>query len=129
MIVLDTHIWIWWVDGNQRLTKANEQWILQYQSQGLGVSIFSCWEVAKLVENNRLVLSCSVSEWLNDALAYPGVQLLDLTLPIVVESTQLVGFHRDPADQIIVATTRIYNCPLLTVDDKILNYPNAQTLK
>jgi len=129
MIVLDTHIWVWWVDGNQRLTKANEQWIQQHQSQGLGVSIISCWEVAKLVENNKLVLSCSVSEWLNDALAYPGVQLLDLTLPIVVESTQLVGFHRDPADQIIVATARIYNCPLLTIDDKILNYPNVQTLK
>jgi PIN domain nuclease of toxin-antitoxin system len=46
MIVLDTHIWVWWVDGNQRLTKANQQWIQQYQSQGLGVSIFSCWEVA-----------------------------------------------------------------------------------
>ncbi|AFY89238.1 type II toxin-antitoxin system VapC family toxin [Chroococcidiopsis thermalis] len=129
MIVLDTHIWVWWVDGNQRLTKANEQWIQQYQPQGLGVSIISCWEVAKLVENNKLVLSCSVSEWLNDALAYPGVQLLDLTLPIVVESTQLVGFHRDPADQIIVATARIYNCPLLTVDEKILNSPNVQTLK
>ena len=129
MIVLDTHIWVWWVDGNQRLTKANEQWIQQHQSLGLGVSIISCWEVAKLVENNKLVLSCSVSEWLNDALAYPGVQLLDLTLPIVVESTQLVGFHRDPADQIIVATARIYNCPLLTVDEKILNSPNVQTLK
>lgn len=129
MIVLDTHIWVWWVDGNQRLTKANEQWIQQHQSQGLGVSIISCWEVAKLVENNKLVLSCSVSEWLNGALAYPGVQLLDLTLPIVVESTQLVGFHRDPADQIIVATARIYQCPLLTVDEKILNYPNVQTLK
>ncbi|MBE9015150.1 type II toxin-antitoxin system VapC family toxin [Chroococcidiopsidales cyanobacterium LEGE 13417] len=129
MIVLDTHIWVWWVDGNRRLTKANEQWIQQHQSLGLGVSIISCWEVAKLVENNKLVLSCSVSEWLNDALAYPGVQLLDLTLPIVVESTQLVGFHRDPADQIIVATARIYNCPLLTIDEKILNYPNVQTLK
>ncbi|MGL4621755.1 type II toxin-antitoxin system VapC family toxin [Chroococcidiopsis sp.] len=128
MIVLDTHIWVWWVDGNQRLTKANEQWTQQHQSQGLGVSIISCWEVAKLVENNKLVLSCSVSEWLNDALAYPGVQLLDLTLPIVVESTQLVGFHRDPADRIIVATARIYNCPLLTVDEKILNYSNVQTL-
>ena len=115
MIVLDTHIWVWWVDGNQRLTKANEQWIQQHQSQGLGVSIISCWEVAKLVENNKLVLSCSVSEWLNDALAYPEVQLLDLTLPIVVESTQLVGFHRDPADQIIVSTARIQDIMQATV--------------
>jgi PIN domain nuclease of toxin-antitoxin system len=56
------------------------------------------------------------------------VQLLDLTLPIVVESTQLPGtFHRDPADQIIVATARTYSIPLLT-DSKILNYPFVQTI-
>lgn len=129
MIVLDTHIWVWWVDDSARLTKKHREWIEEYQSQGLGVSIVSCWEVAKLVEKNRLVFSCSTREWLEEALAYPGVQLLDLTLPIVVDSTQLSGFHSDPFDQIIVATARIYGCPLLTVDAKILNYPNVQTLK
>jgi PIN domain nuclease of toxin-antitoxin system len=129
MIVLDTHIWVWWVDDNARLTKKHREWIEEHQSQGLGVSIVSCWEVAKLVEKNRLVFSCSTREWLEEALAYPGVQLLDLTLPIVVDSTQLSGFHSDPFDQIIVATARIYGCPLLTVDAKILDYPNVQTLK
>jgi PIN domain nuclease of toxin-antitoxin system len=129
IIVLDTHIWVWWVDDNARLTKKHREWIEEYQSQGLGVSIVSCWEVAKLVEKNRLVFSCSTREWLEEALAYPGVQLLDLTLPIVVDSTQLSGFHSDPFDQIIVATARIYGCRLLTVDAKILNYPNVQTLK
>jgi PIN domain nuclease of toxin-antitoxin system len=129
MIVLDTHIWVWWVDDNARLTKKHREWIEEHQSQGLGVSIVSCWEVAKLVEKNRLVFSCSTRECLEEALAYPGVQLLDLTLPIVVDSTQLSGFHSDPFDQIIVATARIYGCPLLTVDAKILNYPNVQTLK
>ena len=68
-------------------------------------------------------------EWLEEALAYPGVQLLDLTVPILVESTQLPGsFHRDPADQIIVATARLYNIPLLTEDSKILSYPHVQKL-
>lgn len=129
MIVLDTHIWVWWVDDNARLTKKHREWIEEHQSQGLGVSIVSCWEVAKLVEKNRLVFSCSTREWLEEALAYPGVQLLDFTLPIVVDSTQLSGFHSDPFDQIIVATARIYGCRLLTVDAKILNYPNVQTLK
>jgi PIN domain nuclease of toxin-antitoxin system len=128
MIVLDTHIWVWWVDGNSKLTTKYRSWIEEYQSQGLGVSIVSCWEVAKLVEKNRLVFSCSVNEWLETALAYPGVQLLNLTLPIVVDSTQLSGFHSDPFDQIIVATTRIYGCPLLTVDAKILNYSGVETL-
>jgi PIN domain nuclease of toxin-antitoxin system len=129
MIVLDTHIWIWWVDDNQRLNQEHREWIQQHQSDGLGISIISCWEVAKLVEYNRLILSCAVDEWIELALAYPGVQLLNLTVPIVVESTKLIGFHRDPADQIIVATARIFGCPLLTADTKILNYPDVQTLK
>lgn len=128
MIVLDTHIWVWWVDDNERLTRRHREWLQEYETKGLGVSIISCWEVAKLVEYKRLVLSCSVDEWLEAALAYPGVQLLNLTLPIVVEATQLNGFHRDPADQIIVATSRSYRCPLLTADAKILAYPDVQTL-
>jgi PIN domain nuclease of toxin-antitoxin system len=49
MIVLETHIWVWWVDNNARLTQKHQDWIQQYQSQGLGVSIIYCWEVAKLV--------------------------------------------------------------------------------
>lgn len=129
MIILDTHIWIWWVDNNSRLTERLRQIIASHQSNGLGVSIFSCWEVAKLVEKNRLKLACSVDEWLNVALAYPGVQLLELTLPIVLKATQLEGFHNDPADQIIVATAQIHNCPLLTADTKIVNYPYVQVLK
>ncbi len=62
MIVLDTHIWVWCVDNNQRLTTKYRQWIQTYQSQGLGVSIVSCWEVAKLVEKNRLAFSCSINQ-------------------------------------------------------------------
>ncbi|CCQ50773.1 type II toxin-antitoxin system VapC family toxin [Crocosphaera watsonii WH 8501] len=128
MIILDTHIWIWWVDNNSRLTQRQRELINTYQSSGLGVSIISCWEVAKLVENNRLILSCSVDEWLNGAITYPGVQLINLNLDIIVASTQLIGFHRDPADQLIVATSQVYNCSLLTADKKILAYPNVKTL-
>jgi PIN domain nuclease of toxin-antitoxin system len=129
MIILDTHIWLWWVDSSSRLTARLEQLILEHQVSQLGVSIFSCWEVAKLVEKNRVELSYLVDEWLNYAIAYPGVQLLPLTLPIIVQSTQLAGFHNDPADQIIVATAKVHNCPLLTVDEKILAYPDVNTLK
>lgn len=130
MIVLDTHIWIWWVDSSPQLTTQQQDWIEKYKSEGLGVSIISCWEVAKLVENGRLKLQCPVEEWIEQALAYPGVQLLQLTPRIVVESTQLPGdFHRDPADQLIVATARVWGCPLLTVDERVLNYLHVTLLR
>ena len=128
MIILDTHIWIWWVDNNPRLTDRQRSYIDQHQPDGLGISLISCWEVAKAVESGRLGLSLSVQDWLEAAIVYLGIQLLDLTIPIIVESTKLTGFHRDPSDQLIVATSRILQSPLLTADGKILAYPNVVTL-
>jgi len=126
VIVLDTHIWVWWVHGDAQLPRNHHAYLQAHEAQGLGISMISCWEVAKLVELNRLKLSCSVGDWLDQALGYPGIRLLDLTPRIVVESTQLPGtFHRDPADQMIVATARVHNCPLMTGDAKILAYPHV----
>lgn len=130
MIVLDTHIWVWWVHNDPQLTNKFRAVIQGHEDEGLGVSIFSCWEVAKLVELKRLTLHCSIEEWFDTALRYPGIQLLALTPEIVIESTRLPGeFHRDPADQIIVATARVHDCLLLTVDEKILQYPHVQLLR
>ena len=104
------------------------QTIQDHEDIGIGISVFSCWEVAKLVELKRLVLPIDVAAWLNQALNYPGIQLLELTPEICVISTQLKNFHRDPADQIIVATAKVCDCPLVTVDTKITGYPGIQTI-
>jgi PIN domain nuclease of toxin-antitoxin system len=130
MIVLDTHTWVWWVHGDERLTQAQHEIITANESDLIGVSAMSCWEIAKLVEYQRLELSNPLEEWFDQALNYPGVQLLALTPEIAIESTRLPGqFHRDPADQIIVATARVYGCSLVTSDDKILNYPHVTTVR
>ena len=50
MIVLDTHIWIWWVHGDNKLPPKYYEYIQKQESQGLGISTISCWEVAKLVK-------------------------------------------------------------------------------
>lgn len=106
----------------------NYEYIQAEEPQGLGVSAISCWEVVKLVEYSRLTLPCPVDEWLDTALAYPGVRFLELTPRICVESTQLPGeFHRDPADQIIVATARVHNCSIVTIDSKIRAYSHVVT--
>lgn len=88
-----------------------------------------CWEIAKLVEYGRLTLDRAVLQWLDQALAMPGIEFLDLSPRIVVESTQLPGdFHKDPADQLLVATARVYDCMLMTEDAKILRYPNVRLI-
>jgi PIN domain nuclease of toxin-antitoxin system len=129
MILLDTHIWVWWVHDDKQLSQSQVEAIKASETNIIGVSTISCWEIAKLVEYGRLTLPCSLDEWFNQALTYPGIRLLELTPEIAIESTQLPGdFHRDPADQIIVATARVHNCPLVTSDGKLLKYPHLQTV-
>jgi PIN domain nuclease of toxin-antitoxin system len=127
MIVLDTHVWVWWVHGDPQLPPDYHAYIQAQQPTGLGVCAISCWEVAKLVERGRLTLPCPVDQWLRQALGYPGVLLLALSPEVAVESTRLPGpFHRDPADQLIVATGRVYGCPVVTLDQNIRAYPHGQ---
>lgn len=129
MIVLDTHIWVWWVHGDERLTSNQTQVIQANETEVIGVSAISCWEIAKLVELGRLELSTPLEKWFEQALNYPGIRIMELTPEIATESTRLPGeFHRDPADQLIVATARILNCVLVTSDERILNYPHVKTI-
>ena len=130
MIVLDTHIWMWWVHDDKKLTRLQIEVIQENEDNIIGISAISCWEIAKLIELKRLEIPCDIREWFEQALSYPGIRILELTPEIAIESTQLPGkFHRDPADQIIVAKARIYNCPLVTSDNKILRYSHVETVQ
>ncbi len=127
MVVLDTRIWIWWVHADTSLPAPIRTLLDASEQTGLAVSAIPCWEVAKLIEHERLTLPCPVLDWLQQALSYPGVRLIDLSPGICVESTRLPGeFHRDPADQLIVATARVLGAPLVTVDSKILQYAHVK---
>jgi PIN domain nuclease of toxin-antitoxin system len=130
MIILDSHIWVWWVHGDDRLSGSQTEIIQANETDALGISTISLREIAKLVEYNRLELPCGLDEWFDAALRYPGIGLVELTPEIAIQSTRLPGkFHRDPADQIIVATAMVYGCPLITSDGKILEYIHVDTVK
>lgn len=130
MIVLDTHVWVWWTLDPARLSETQREEIAGNEDDRIGVSAISCWEIAKLCEYGRMELPVELSEWFRAALRYPGVMLLELTPEIAVESTRLPGgFHRDPADQIIVATARMNRCPLATSDNRITGYSHVRTVR
>ncbi|MFZ4796921.1 MAG: type II toxin-antitoxin system VapC family toxin [Bacteroidia bacterium] len=121
MILIDTHIFIWFATNNNQLKQKYKQ-LLEEESE-IFISIISCWEIAKLVEYKRLVLTIPISEWLNIALESSNVKILPLDLPIILDATNLPdNFHKDPADQLIVATSRVLGINLLTEDEKIRSY-------
>lgn len=129
MIVLDTHIWVWWVHGDEHLTTAQTTIIGANETDVIGVNAIRVWEIAKLVEYHRLELPCPLLDWFDEALRYPGIRLIELTPQIAIESSKLPGeFHCESADQIIIATARIHDCPLVTSDVRIQKYPYVKTV-
>ena len=129
MLLLDTHVWVWSVHNDTRLSPAHRRLLEHTKSVDIGVSAISCWEIAKLVSLQRLVLNRPLDEWFNNAIESSGIRLFELTAKISVEANRLPGvFHRDPADCIIVATARVHGLKLLTVDRKILDFSYIETI-
>ena len=129
LTLLDTHAWIWWVTEDRRLPAAARRVLDRQAARGsLAVSLISVWEVAKKVEKAQLVLDRPVDDWIDQASARPGLQLLELTRPILIESCRLPGtFHGDPADQILVATARDRDAVIMTKDDRIRQYAHVRS--
>jgi len=127
VIVIDTHVWIWWVDDDQRLKRAVRDMI--DTERDVRVSAISLLEIATAVSLNRLVLRPSVKHWLHIAQSAEQIKVEPLTDELCLESVNLPGeFHRDPADRLIVALARVLDTELVTADGRILNYSGVRTV-
>jgi PIN domain nuclease of toxin-antitoxin system len=126
-ILLDTHVWIWFCLEEKKAFSKKGLTLIQQGGQKW-ISAISCWELAKLSEKGRIGFSIPVFTWIRRSLNEYGINVADLSPEISVESTQLKGFHKDPADQIIVATSRVLAMPLLTSDRRILNCKDVETV-
>jgi PIN domain nuclease of toxin-antitoxin system len=116
--LLDTHAWIWWVDQDPRLgSKIIAALDGLPRDQRPYLADISLWEVAMLVERGRLELDLPLADWL-EAAAHPrSVRVVSISTGIAAEVASLPdSFHRDPADRLIVATSRAMRIPVLTHD-------------
>ena len=131
MILLDTHVWLWWVHDPDRIKSEARRLLEAEESRnGLLVSAVSFWEIALKTSIGKLELPMDVKSWLAKAQAYPGMRVIPLSAEAAVESTLLPGtFHNDPADRFLVAQARIRGVPLATADGKILPYPFVETIR
>lgn len=119
--LLDTHVWVWWMLGDPRLS-AREREALDELPSGSrpGLCDISLWEVALLIQLGRLRLDDDLEDWLRIAASPAAVELLPITPAAVAEMTRLpASFHQDPADRLIVATARVRGLPLATHDSRI----------
>jgi PIN domain nuclease of toxin-antitoxin system len=127
LLILDTHIWVWWNQNDPQLSTDHQNIIESSKTAGLGICTITLVEIARLVHRQRVVLPKPVAEWFNIALSQEGVLLISITPAIAIDAANLPGnFHKDPADRLIVATARTYDCQLITADREINAYPHVK---
>ena len=131
MIVLDTHVLLWWAtqEDGRLSTAASKVLRDEMESGEIAISSISAWEIAMLIQRKRIALAMDLREWLATVGQIAGVRFVPVDNLIAVESESLPGeFHRDPADRMIVATARKLGKPVVTMDEKIRNYPHVRTI-
>ena len=130
MVLLDTHVLLWWLDDPARLSAAQREVVLSADIESpLLVSDISLWEVATLHSLGRIRLATPLREWLDNAVAPPLVRRQGISPAVAAEVAALPdSFHGDPADRILVATARVLGVTLLTQDRRIVDADLADTL-
>jgi PIN domain nuclease of toxin-antitoxin system len=128
--LLDTHTWVWWNMEPKKLSRKARTAIEDTQRYSeILLSAISPWEFCKLLEKERIGISCDPEEWISEALRMPKLRLVPLTPAIAYRSTILPRpFHGDPAGQIIVATSREENTTIISKDRLIRDYPHVRTV-
>lgn len=124
-ILLDTHIWIWHLEGNSSSVAPSVTALLDRSGKKsrIFVSDISFWEVGVKVAKGRLTLSFEPALWLKRAEKAPGIRFLPLDREALLLSTRLPGaIHNDPADRMLMAAAKLNNLPLVTADGLIVKY-------
>ena len=130
MIVLDTHVLVWWVSNPEKLSKKAQKSVESNLKKGhILVSSISVWEIYMLVKKSRLKLTIDVNTWLEKLEQSGIIQFVPVDNKIAADSVNLPAcLFGDPADRIIISTARQFAAAVLTADKKILNYPHVQSL-
>jgi PIN domain nuclease of toxin-antitoxin system len=127
LVLLDTHVLIWWANGDPlpakvltALTRAMDEGSLQFSS-------VSFWEIGMLDAKNSYLFLPTFETWCQKAIRQSGATCLEMTSIAAILSSRLPGdFHKDPADRLLVASAIVAGATFVTRDAKILEWA-AQT--
>jgi len=128
MVLLDTHVWLWWLlgDGMLRAMERNSLDELATK-QRLAISWASVWETEILEAKGRIQLLPDFESWIRRATVKSVCRVIPVDMDLVIAQRQLPPeFHQDPADRLITATALLAGWPLATHDQRIRNSAVAE---
>ena len=125
MLLLDTHAWVWTVEGDvRRVGRRARQLISRAEARhAVRISPATLFEIAALHTAGRLRLSRLPEQWIRESLEFPGVHLAELSVAMAIDAGYIPrSALPDPLDRLLIATARQLDATFLTGDAGILDY-------
>ncbi|TVQ68884.1 MAG: PIN domain-containing protein [Balneolaceae bacterium] len=128
MVLLDTHVWLWWLIGDGALRAMERNRLDELASrQRLAISWASVWEAEILEAKGRIQLLPDFESWIRIATDQSVCRVIPVDMDLVIAQRKLPpAFHQDPADRLITATAMLAGWPLATHDQRIRNSATAE---
>ena len=120
-LLLDTHVFLWWVFDDPRLSSAARDLIADPAAEIL-FSAVSGWELAIKARTARLDLPEDVPGFVRDQVRRNRLRVLPVELPHALRVHALPDHHRDPFDRLLVAQAQVEAVPLLSRDTQLAGY-------
>lgn len=120
-LLLDTHIFLWWVNDAPELSVAARAAISDSASTCY-ISMASCWELAIKSSLGKLKLKKPVDRFISEQMQQNGFLLLNIELRHIAKVENLAFHHRDPFDRLLLTQAKTEKMTLVTADSALFAY-------
>jgi PIN domain nuclease of toxin-antitoxin system len=127
MLLLDTHIWLWWLNGTSGKLPAKLVKCIEYEEE-VCVSAISCFEMEWLFRHGRIEMDISLDNWFSSSFLEAGITCLPITADIARLAASLPEHHKDPQDRLIIATAVTHTAHLISADAQFPLYDEITDL-
>lgn len=114
-LLLDTHAFLWWLDGNRRLSDTARR-AIEEAANDIVVSAVSAWEITTKHRIGKLPRAGAVARNVAGAIASQGFEELAITVTDAERAGRLPGPHRDPFDRILIAQALVRDVAVVSLD-------------
>ena len=120
-VLLDTHAFLWWLDGDRKLP-IRVQRVIKDENNVILVSAASAWEITTKARIGKLPGALEVAADVAGCIARQKFESLDITVLHAQRAGRLPGKHRDPFDRMLVAQAHIEDLPVISIDSVFDDY-------
>lgn len=122
LLLLDTHIWIWWIEQDRRLPDSIRR-AIEGSAASVLISAVSVYELSVLVYRNRIRLTQDIEYWIQQATDGADISVISVDREIARMAGLLPAVHGDPLDRFLIATACCLDAQVASLDEKFRAYP------